>query len=44
MKNPGFSLTATMMLALGFCASLAIFGFVDAAFIKPLPTGIPAPS
>jgi MacB-like periplasmic core domain len=36
-KNPGFSLTATMMLALGFCASLAIFGFVDAALIKPLP-------
>ena len=37
VKNPGFSLTATMMLALGFCASLAIFGFVDAALIKPLP-------
>ncbi len=36
-KNPGFALTAIGMLALGMCASMAIFAFVDAALIKPLP-------
>ncbi len=36
-KNPGFAATAIMMLALGMCASVAIFAFVDAALIKPLP-------
>ncbi len=36
-KNPGFSMTAVFVLALGMCASLAIFAFVDAALIQPLP-------
>jgi macrolide transport system ATP-binding/permease protein len=36
-KNPGFSGTAILVLALGMCASVAIFAFVDAALIKPLP-------
>ena len=36
-KNPGFTLTAVLMLALGMSASVAIFAFVDAALIKPLP-------
>jgi len=36
-KAPGFTLTAILTLALGMCASLAIFGFVDAALIRPLP-------
>jgi len=36
-KNPGFTFTAIGMLALGMCASIAIFAFVDAALIKPLP-------
>ena len=36
-KNPGFTCTAILMLALGICASVAIFAFVDAALIKPLP-------
>ncbi len=36
-KNPGFALTAIVILALGMGASLAIFAFVDAALIKPLP-------
>lgn len=40
-KNPGFTLTATLMLALGMCASIAIFAFVDAALIKPLPYANP---
>ena len=36
-KNPGFTATATLMLAVGMCASVAIFAFVDAALLKPLP-------
>ena len=36
-KNPGFAATAVMVLALGIGASVAIFSFVDAALIKPLP-------
>ena len=36
-KNLGFSFTAVFVLALGMCASLSIFAFVDAALIKPLP-------
>jgi macrolide transport system ATP-binding/permease protein len=36
-KNPGFTSTAILMLALGICASVAIFAFVDAALLKPLP-------
>jgi macrolide transport system ATP-binding/permease protein len=40
-KNPGFGLTAVLMLALGIGASVAIFAFVDAALIKPLPYAEP---
>ena len=36
-RNPGFALTAIVILALGMGASVAIFAFVDAALIKPLP-------
>jgi len=36
-KNPGFAATAILILALGLGASVAIFAFVDAALIKPLP-------
>lgn len=36
-KNSGFTSTAILMLAVGMCASIAIFAFVDAALIKPLP-------
>lgn len=36
-KNPGFTATAVFILALGIAASVAIFTFVDAALIKPLP-------
>jgi predicted permease len=36
-RSPAFSVTATIVLALGISASVAIFGFVDAALLKPLP-------
>jgi predicted permease len=36
-RNPGFTVTAVIVLALGMAASLAIFAFVDAALLKPLP-------
>src|SRR5215471_14305792 len=41
-KNPGFAFTSIIILALGICASVAIFGFVDAALIKPLPYSNPS--
>jgi macrolide transport system ATP-binding/permease protein len=37
VKYPGFTLTAILMLTLGIGASVAIFAFVDAALLKPLP-------
>jgi len=40
-KNPGFAATAVLMLALGIGTSTAIFGFVDAALIQPLPYAQP---
>ena len=36
-KNAGFTSTAILTLALGICASVAIFAFVDGALLKPLP-------
>ncbi len=41
-KSPGFSATAILVLTLGIGASSAIFGFVDAALIRPLPYADPA--
>jgi predicted permease len=37
VKNPGFALTAILILTLGIAASAALFAFVDAALLKPLP-------
>ncbi len=36
-KNAAFTFTAVFILALGLCVSVAIFAFVDATLIKPLP-------
>jgi len=41
VKNPGFAVTAVVVLALGIGACVAIFAFVDAALIKPLPYAEP---
>ncbi|HEY1262177.1 MAG TPA: ABC transporter permease, partial [Terriglobales bacterium] len=40
-KSPGFALAAVVVLGLGISASTAIFAFVDAALIKPLPYAAP---
>src|SRR5215475_5991483 len=36
-KDLAFTLTAVIVLGLGICAGLAIFAFVDAALLQPLP-------
>lgn len=36
-RGPGFAITAIVVLALGIGASVAIFAFVDAALLEPLP-------
>ena len=36
-RNPGFASTAIGVLAIGLCASAAIFAFVDAILVRPLP-------
>jgi macrolide transport system ATP-binding/permease protein len=41
-KNPGFAATAILIIALGIASSVAIFAFVDAALIQPLPYRDPA--
>jgi macrolide transport system ATP-binding/permease protein len=36
-KSPIFAATSILTLALGLCGAIAIFAFVDAALIRPLP-------
>ncbi len=40
-KSPAFAVTAILILALGMGVSVAIFGFVDAALLQPLPYSDP---
>jgi predicted permease len=40
-RSLGFALTAILVLALGIGVSVAIFGFVDAALLEPLPYANP---
>jgi predicted permease len=41
-KSPAFAITAILILTIGIGASTAIFGFVDAALIRPLPYANPS--
>jgi predicted permease len=36
-RNPAFAATTIIVLSLGICAASAIFSFVDAALLKPMP-------
>ncbi|HEX4321948.1 MAG TPA: ABC transporter permease [Acidobacteriaceae bacterium] len=41
-RNPGFAASAIAVFALGICASVSIFAFVDAVLLRPLPYHDPA--
>ncbi|RPJ85212.1 MAG: ABC transporter permease, partial [Acidobacteria bacterium] len=40
-RNPGFAVTASLVLGLGIAAAVSILAFVDAALLKPLPYSNP---
>ena len=42
VKHRGYGAAAATVPALGIAASVALFGFVDAAMIKPLPYSEPS--
>ena len=39
LKNPSFSLTAILSLAVGMGSSLAVFSLADAVLLRPLQFG-----
>src|ERR1700677_1490318 len=36
-KNPGFSITATAMLAVAICANSTVFSWIDGTMLRPIP-------
>src|SRR3954464_15966751 len=36
-KNPGFTQTATAMLALAICANSTVFSWIDGTMLRPIP-------
>jgi predicted permease len=40
-KAPGFTITSVLTMSLGFGAALAIYAFLDAALVRPLPYARP---
>jgi predicted permease len=37
LGNPGFTATAVITLALGIAANIAVFGWIDAMLVRPIP-------
>src|SRR5581483_986203 len=36
-KSPGFTITATAMLAVGICANSTVFSWIDGTMLRPIP-------
>ena len=36
-KNPGFTITAGLMLALAICANSTVFSWIDGTMLHPIP-------
>ncbi|MGA7108100.1 MAG: permease prefix domain 1-containing protein, partial [Terracidiphilus sp.] len=36
-KSPGFSITATAMLAVAICANSTVFSWIDGTMLRPIP-------
>jgi predicted permease len=39
-KSPGFSITATVMLAVAICANSTVFSWIDGTMLRPIPGAI----
>ena len=36
-KNPGYSITATAMLAVAICANSTVFSWIEGTMLRPIP-------
>ena len=36
-KSPGFTITATAMLAIAICANSTVFSWIDGTMLRPIP-------